>query len=337
MSGADRDWRPGARCQVRVPATSANLGPGFDSLGLALGLYDVVEAEVVEDGLDVEVTGHGAGHLPLGEEHLVVRAVRAAGRSWGLPHLPGLRLRAHNAIPHGRGLGSSAAAVVAGVALADLLATPDPERTSAELLTVACRLEGHPDNAAAALLGGLTIAWCGDGDADTGPVDGPAAPVHAVRLQPHTAVEPVVLVPEHQLETRHARSVLPDVVPHDDAARTAGRAALLVHALTAAPELLLPATEDWLHQRPRAAAMPETLALVGDLRERGHAAVVSGAGPSVLVLCVGDEDGGLGESATQLTGRPPQGWTALAPGIAYQGTRGGNLGQGSRSGRTVLD
>jgi homoserine kinase len=333
VSDADRGWRVGARCQVRVPATSANLGPGFDSLGLALGLYDVVEAEVLAEGLDIEVTGHGAGHLPLGEEHLVVRAVRAAGRSWGLPHLPGLRLRAHNAIPHGRGLGSSAAAVVAGVVLADLLATPDPDRSSADQLTVACRLEGHPDNAAAALLGGLTIAWCADDAAG----DGPVGPVRAVRLQPHTAVEPVVLIPDHQLETRHARAVLPEFVPHGDAARTAGRAALLVHALTAAPDLLLPATEDWLHQRPRAAAMPETLALVADLRGQGCAAVVSGAGPSVLVLCVGDADGGLGDRATQLTERPPEGWAALAPGIAYQGTRGGNLGAGSLTGRTVLD
>lgn len=327
MSDGAPGWRTGVRCQVRVPATSANLGPGFDSLGLALGLYDVVEAEVTADGLDVEVTGEGAGLVPLGEEHLVVRAVRAAGRSWGLPHLTGLRLRAHNAIPHGRGLGSSAAAIVAGVVLADLLA-PDPGRAPQDLLAVACRMEGHPDNAAAALLGGLTIAWCGEG-AD--------AAVHAVRLQPHPAVEPVVLVPDHQLETRHARAVLPDVVPHSDAARTAGRAALLVHALTAAPDLLLPATEDWLHQRPRAAAMPETLAVVAQLRDAGHAAVVSGAGPSVLVLCVGDDDGGPGRAVSDLAERPPSGWTAITPGIAHQGTRGGNSGRGSLTGRTVLD
>jgi homoserine kinase len=321
-------WPIGKRCTVRVPATSANLGPGFDSLGLALGLYDVVEAEIIAEGLEVEVTGQGAGHVPLGEEHLVVRALRAAGRSWGRPHLPGLRLRAHNAIPHGRGLGSSAAAAVAGVVLADLL-SPAPAGERRDLLAVACRLEGHPDNAAAALLGGLTIAWTGD--------DGLAGSVHAVRLQPHPSIEPVVLIPEHRLETRHARAVLPDVVPHADAARTAGRAALLVHALTAEPSLLLPATEDWLHQRPRAAAMPETLALVADLRADQYAAVVSGAGPSVLVLCVGDPDGGLGEAATQLTTRPPDGWIAMAVGIAHQGTRGGNIGQGSRAARTVLD
>jgi homoserine kinase len=321
-------WPLGKRCSVRVPATSANLGPGFDSLGLALGLYDVVEAEIIPEGLEVEVTGEGAGHVPLGEEHLVVRALRAAGRSWGLPHLPGLRLRAHNAIPHGRGLGSSAAAAVAGVVLADLLsaATTGGPR---DLLAVACRLEGHPDNAAAALLGGLTIAWTGD--------DGTDDSVHAVRVQPHPSIEPVVLIPEHRLETRHARAFLPDVVPHADAARTAGRAALLVHALTAEPRLLFPATEDWLHQRPRAAAMPETLALVADLRGERYAAVVSGAGPSVLVLCVGDPDGGVGQRATELTTRPPEGWIAMAVGIAHQGTRGGNVRVGSRAARTVLD
>jgi homoserine kinase len=180
-----------------------------------------------------------------------------------------------------------------------------------DLLAVAGRLEGHPDNVAAALLGGLTIAWCED-------------EARAVRLQPHHSLEPVVLIPEHRLETRHARTLLPAQVPHADAARTAGRAALLVHAMTVDPALLLPATEDWLHQGPRAIAMPETLQLMESLRGEGHAAVVSGAGPSVLVLCVGDDTGGLGPQAGALVEHPPAGWRALAPGIAHQGTRGGS-------------
>jgi homoserine kinase len=303
-------WLVGKRCRVRVPATSANLGPGFDALGLALGLYDVVEAEVVPHGLEIRVEGEGAGHLPLDDQHLVVQALLAAAQAFGVERPPGLRLSAHNAIPHGRGLGSSAAAVVAGVTLLDLLAPGGgPAR---DLLPLAGRLEGHPDNVAAALLGGLTIAWCDE-----------SAVARAVRLQPHASVEPVVLVPEHRLDTRHARSVLPREVSHDDAARTAGRAALLVHALTTDPGLLLPATEDWLHQQPRSGAMPETLELMSRLRADGHAAVVSGAGPSVLVLCVGDPDGGLGPAAEQLLARPPAGWRALAPGVAFQGTRGG--------------
>ena len=302
-------WRVGKRCTVRVPATSANLGPGFDALGLALGLYDVVDAEVRPEGLEIAVDGEGAGHVPLDEHHLVVQALLAAAESFGVAAPPGLLLSAHNAIPHGRGLGSSAAAVVAGVTLFDLLAPA--QGAVRDLLPIAGRLEGHPDNVAAALLGGLTIAWCEEGAA------------RAVRLQPHPSIEPVVLVPEHRLDTRHARSVLPREVSHDDAARTAGRAALLVHALTTDPGLLLPATEDWLHQQPRSAAMPETLGLMTRLRADGQAAVVSGAGPSVLVLCVGDAEGGLGPAAEHLVAHPPAGWLALAPGVAFQGTRGG--------------
>ena len=312
-------WTVGQRCTVRVPATSANLGPGFDSLGLALGLYDVVEAEILAEGLEVEVTGEGAADVPLDDGHLVVRAVLAAASAWGLPPPPGLRLRTHNAIPHGRGLGSSAGAVIAGVRVADLLSPPDlsPPGRQRDLLAVANALEGHPDNAAAALLGGLTVAWCDETD------DGSPCPVHAVRISPHPSIEPVVLVPEKRLDTRIARAVLPSLVPHADAARTAGRAALLVHAMTADPSLLLPATQDWLHQEPRAAAMPETLALVGELRAQGHPAVVSGAGPSVLVLCVGDEQGGPGAQAEAVAGSAPPGWTPMVTGIAHQGTRGG--------------
>ncbi len=319
-------WVVGRRCTVRVPATSANLGPGFDSLGLALGLYDVVEAEVLAEGLEVTVDGEGAGHVPLDQGHLVVRAMDAAARHWGLPAWPGLRLHAHNAIPHGRGLGSSAAAIVAALVLTDLLAPTDEPR---DLLAFAGRLEGHPDNVAAALLGGATIAWCEpDGEPDELVGDfgsgAGAGRARAVRLQPDASIEPVLLIPEHRLDTRHARSVLPSKVTHDDAARTAGRAALLVHALTREPALLLPATEDWLHQLPRTAAMPATLDLMDRLRADGYAAVVSGAGPSILVLCVGDPDGGLGPQAAGLVEHPPAGWRAMAPGIAFNGTRGGH-------------
>jgi homoserine kinase len=324
-------WVVGRRCTVRVPATSANLGPGFDSLGLALGLYDVVEAEVLAEGLEVTVDGEGAGNVPLDQGHLVVRAMEAAARHWGLPARPGLRLHAHNAIPHGRGLGSSAAAIVAALVLTDLLAPTDDAR---DLLAFAGRLEGHPDNVAAALLGGATIAWCEpEGAPDHEPEEvvgdfGSGAGVgraRAVRLEPDPSIEPVLLIPEHRLDTRHARSVLPSKVTHDDAARTAGRAALLVHALTREPALLLPATEDWLHQLPRTAAMPATIDLMYRLRADGYAAVVSGAGPSILVLCVGDPDGGLGPQAGRLVEHPPEGWRAMAPGIAFNGTRGGRL------------
>ena len=251
--------------------------------------------------------GQGEGHVPLGEEHLVVRAVRAAGRTWGLPHLPGLRLRATT---RSRTVGGSAPRLrpsSPGSSLADLLsAGPGGGRGPAGRRDP---LEGHPDNAAAALLGGFTIAWSDvrarAGDPRSAGARRPGAPARLL--------EPVVLVPEHRLETRHARSVLPGLVPHRDAARTAGRAALLVHAMTADPGLLLPATEDWLHQQPRSSAMPETLRLVADLRARVSPQWCPGPGRACSCSAWDADDGGLGEQGEALTARPPAGWQAMAP------------------------
>lgn len=265
------------RVHVRVPATSANLGSGFDTFGLALGLYDDVTAvRTSGTAVTVEVSGEGADVVPRDERHLVVRAMYTTFDGLGSGR-PGLSLTCRNRIPHGRGLGSSAAAVVAGVLLARELARRDLDTDSA--LALAARLEGHPDNAAAALLGGFTLAWQ---DAPAATRAGPA--VHAVRLEPSAALRVVVAVPDTALSTETARGMLPATVPHADAAHAAGRAALLVHALTGAPRLLLSATEDRLHQGYRAAAMPATSELVQRLRTAGLAAVVSGAGPSVLVL-----------------------------------------------------
>jgi homoserine kinase len=278
--------------RVRVPATSANLGPAFDCAGLALSCYDVVEFTVVPDGLTVEVTGIGAADLPTDESHLVVRAFRAACAELGWTP-PGLRVVAANGIPQGRGLGSSAAAVVAGVIGAWALC-PDGETVDLDpVLRLVTELEGHPDNVAACLFGGATLSWMGEQGA------------RATRLAVDDRVTPVLLVPPDTLSTHLARGLLPEVVPHADAAHAAGRAALLVHALTREPALLLEATEDRLHQRQREAAMPESLALIDRLRAEGHAAVVSGAGPSVLVLA------GTEEAATAVGDLVPQGWTAL--------------------------
>jgi homoserine kinase len=267
---------------VRVAATSANLGPGFDCLGLALDLHDdvVVTAGDPADGdsVDVTVTGEGAGVLPGDSRHLVARAVRVATDALGHPRSP-LSLTCTNRIPHGRGLGSSAAAVVAGLLAGRALVPGGPDRmTDDALLALASELEGHPDNAAACLLGGLTLAWA----------DGPD--VHAIRLEPRPDLRATALVPSTELATETARGLLPASVPHADAAHAAGRAALLVAALTGVQDdgLLLPATEDRLHQGYREPAMPATLALVAALRSAGHAAVVSGAGPTVLVLATGD-------------------------------------------------
>jgi homoserine kinase len=285
---------PAPRCRevtVTVPATSANLGPGFDALGLALSLRDEVRVRVeppAAPAVTVHVEGEGAGTVPRDATHLVVRALHTTYRSLGLD-APNVSLRCTNRVPHGRGLGSSAAATVAGVLAAyALAAAPEPGDAA---LALASEIEGHPDNAAACLLGGLTVAWADD----AGP--------HAVRLDPVAGLRATLLVPAAELSTATARGLLPPTVPHADAAHTAGRAALLVAALTRRPDLLLPATEDRLHQGYRAGAMPATAALVAGLRAEGTAAVVSGAGPSVLAL--------LPEGA----GLPPvpaaSGWTVL--------------------------
>lgn len=262
----------GQHLRVRVPATSANLGPGFDTLGIALNLSDEVEVRTCEPGvLDIRVEGVGANEVPLDETHLVVRAMDETLERLGYER-EGLRICAHNQIPHGRGMGSSGAAIVAGVLLAATLTGDEENCTPARLLELATALEGHPDNVAPCLLGGLTIAWTTNG-----------AP-RAKRLHVHRSVSPLVLVPAVTMSTSLARTLQPEQVPHEDAIFNVSRSSLLVAALTQSPELLMDATEDRLHQNYRASAMPESSALIEALRDAGLPAVVSGAGPSVLVL-----------------------------------------------------
>jgi homoserine kinase len=287
-----------APVRVRVPATSANLGPGFDALGLALAQYDDVVVRVADEGLFVDVAGEGADKVPRTGRHLVVRALRAAFDALG-GQPRGLEVVCANRIPHARGLGSSAAAIVAGVVAARALALGGDETLDdATLLALAADIEGHPDNVAACLLGGLTVAWT----EEAGP-DGAAGLARAARLDPSPGLRPVIFVPTATASTARARRLLPEAVSHADAARNAGRAALLVHALTtpgADPGLLLAATEDRLHQRYRAPAMPRSAALVDTLRGSGVPAVVSGAGPSVLAFA---------PNGTDLSGYAPRGWT----------------------------
>ena len=261
---------------VRVPATSANLGPGFDTLGLALSVYDELVVDQLDtDAIEIEVEGEGGAEVPRDESHLVIRSMRYAYEAMGR-RMPGVRLRARNVIPHGRGMGSSGAAVVAGLLAAKGLLTGDVEIGENTLLRLATELEGHPDNVAPALFGGLTIAWMDEG-----------VPEHK-KLLVHRGVAPLVLVPEFTMSTSVARSLQPLQVPREDAVFNVSRSALLIAALTQSPELLLAATEDKLHQNYRAQAMPETDRLVRALRADGFAAVVSGAGPSVLVLADSD-------------------------------------------------
>lgn len=285
---------------VRVPATSANLGPGFDSLGLALDLYDDLVARIGDQGLVVDVAGEGED-LARDESHLVVRAMRAAfGRLGGQPH--GIGLSCANRIPHGRGLGSSAAAIVGGILLSRALVVGGEETLpDKDVLALASEIEGHPDNVAPALLGGLTIAWQSGLSAD------------AVRLDCDPRVRPVVLVPPFEASTGQARGLLPGVVPHVDAAFTAGRAALLVASLTGAPEHLFAATADRLHQQYRSSAMTESATLVGGLRSASLPAVISGAGPAVLVLARDQLE--VEQTAAQL----PERWRCLPLEVAARG------------------
>ena len=257
--------------RVRVAASSANLGPGFDCVGLALGLYDELEAEVTGSGLRVEVLGEGADAVPTDERHLVVRSIRQGLDAWGVP-MPGLRLRTRNAIPHSRGLGSSAAAIVGGLALAWGIAFPGRPLDRAELLRLSTIAEGHPDNAGASVYGGALLAWPVGQDARHVPID----------LHPDLRVQ--VYVPGFETPTAGARRVLPDLVPRRDAVTQASRSALLMHALTRDPGLLLTATQDRLHQDYRAELMPPSYDLMLRLRDRGVPATISGAGPAVLAI-----------------------------------------------------
>jgi homoserine kinase len=268
--------------RVRVPASSANLGPGFDTLGLALGLYDEVEVAVARhastDGVTIEVDGEGAEGVPRDERHLVVQAMRRAFAVFG-DAPSGMHLRCRNAIPHARGLGSSAAAAVAGAVAAAVLAGRDAHVERQTLLQLTAEMEGHADNAAASLLGGLVIAWAEPNDRGN-----TAHRFDAVRLDVHPGIAPVALVASVESSTATTRGLLPDRVPLADAAFTGSRTALAVLAFTRRPELLLPATADRLHQEYRRPAYPESAALVDALRARDVPAVISGAGPTVLAL-----------------------------------------------------
>jgi homoserine kinase len=294
----------GRRVSVKVPATSANLGPGFDTLGMALSFYDELQVEAVAGNeIHVEVHGEGAGEVPTDGTNLVASTIRFVFDRYKQP-MPGLKLVAHNVIPHGRGMGSSGAAVVSGIMAAKGLLEGIVEISSKELLDIATELEGHPDNVAPALFGGLTIAW----EDEFGP--------HHKKLFVHRGVSPLELVPANKMSTALARSLQPESVPHDDAVFNVSRSALLIAALTQSPELMMAATEDKLHQEYRAEAMPETNALIQLMRSHGHAAVVSGAGPSVLVLA--SDPAERLEAAKLAAEKYPQ-WQALLLAVDFKG------------------
>lgn len=267
--------------RVNAPATTANLGPGYDCAGLSLGLHDELVAAFDESGdCYVEVTGEGAGVVPTDRDHLVVSAMDRVILAKQC-RIPGVRLRCHNVIPHGRGLGSSSAAIVAGITIGReyLRRRHGVDVTDVEALELATEIEGHPDNVAPALLGGLTLTWADDQET-----------VNVKRLVPVAELEPVVAIARSPLATHLARALLPAEVPHAVAAANSARSALLAVAFTQDPSLLLPATQDFLHQEARRHAYPDSYDLVCRLREDGVAAAISGAGPTVVAFGLGGTD-----------------------------------------------
>lgn len=274
--------------RVKVPATSANIGPGFDSFGIALQIYDDLTARAITGATSVEVRGEGADTVPTDDSHLVVRAIRMGLEYAGASQV-GIELVCQNRIPHGRGLGSSAAAVVAGLLIARGFIDQPEILDDHAVLALATEFEGHPDNAAPAIHGGITISYTDDDGAQT------------VGLTAHPDLAPVVFMPQFQLATRTARSVLPASVPHADASFNVSRAALLVIALTKQPDLLWAATEDRLHQEYRSQVMVKSKQLMAQLRQAGVPAVISGAGPTVLAFGPIPEDlDSLGEGFAQI-------------------------------------
>ena len=268
--------------QVQIPATSANLGPGFDSFGLALGMHDRYVAQILDDsGLDIDISGEGADELPRTEKNLLVKAMyKGFDFLGGKPK--GVAVRALNVIPHGRGLGSSASAIIGGLCLARALVLTGIDKMSDEkLLQLATEMEGHPDNVAAALYGGAVVAWSEEQHGKNTSL--------AIQLSVDTRIRAIAFIPAKAVSTAKARKMLPETIPHSDAVKNSTNSALLLHALTLRPDLLFKATEDFLHQSYRQEAMPTSFALLNKLRGAGVAAFISGAGPTVLALHTGDE------------------------------------------------
>ncbi|WP_318779113.1 MULTISPECIES: homoserine kinase [unclassified Arthrobacter] len=300
---------------IRVPATSANLGPGFDTLGLAVSLFDTVRVRTNTSGIvSVRVTGEGADSLPTDGNHLVARTLLETLDRAGYG-CPGLELETENLIPHGRGLGSSAAAIVTAVLGANFL-LPDAARMAPPALLQLCStLEGHPDNVAPALVGALAISW------ETGRV------FHSTRVPVHPSIIPIAAVPSTSLSTESARALLPTSVSHASAAANAGRAALLIDALSREPEFILDATQDELHQDYRAQAMLPSATLMRQLRAQGFPAVISGAGPTVMTLAVGEAQATAAEQAIRsLTADPDNAdsgaqWRVLRLTVAPEGAK----------------
>ena len=299
------------RAAVRVPATTANMGPGFDSFGMAFRYYDEVSVRPITGTTRVIVEGVGAETVPTDDNNLVVQALRAGLDAVGAPQA-GFEMRCVNRIPHGGGMGSSASAAVAGLMLARGLISEPEALSDDRIFALATDFEGHPDNVAPAVFGGATVSWMNEETSEVG----------SVRLTPPDDIHPVAFIPDFELRTAAARAALPATVPHGDASFNVARGALLAAVLSGNAQasggvdlhsLLMEATRDRLHQEQRRAAMEPSLALVDWLRGAGFAAVVSGAGPTVLSLESVGADIRRDAAAA--------GWRVVPMGVAPQGVQ----------------
>jgi homoserine kinase len=274
------------RVVVRAPATVANLGPGFDCLGMALAWYDEISVERHDGGLDITASGLGADGVKRDETNYVYMGLRAVlGED-----LPGVRIHKMSTVAFGRGFGSSAISIVAGLVAGRALGMT--EHSDAALLAIATQMEGHPDNVAPCLKGGVTVIGGGK----------------VLRLDEPISLRALVCVAPSRLSTKTARGILPENYSREDAVANLGRAALLAATLADErndPELLLAATEDTFHQPQRFELMPDTADLVRGLRSRGIAAFLSGAGPSVAALVPAEAIEDAQHDAQALT---PEGW-----------------------------
>jgi homoserine kinase len=258
---------------VLAPATSANLGSGFDTAGLALDWWDTLRVRAIDGNpghFTLKVTGEGAETISFGRDNLLIEAMARFSREVGVM-VPAVSLELEIGFPLGRGFGSSAAGIALGLIAAREVTACD--MSDSDLFELATGIEGHPDNVAPCLFGGATLCRNEQG----------AHRYHSIDI--HHDLAAFALISPEAMGTKTARAILPPTVPFADAVWTAGRAALLPLALAGAFDLLRPATDDVLHQKQRLAGWPDAMRALDVLRARGHAAFVSGAGPSLLVLC----------------------------------------------------
>ncbi|MFN2389460.1 MAG: homoserine kinase [Actinomycetota bacterium] len=286
-----------AAVKVQVPATVANLGPGFDALGLAIQMHLEIEIEPRRDSIDIMVEGEGAELLPSDETNLVIRSMDAFFEFVGR-RPPGYAVRVRNPIPLASGLGSSAAAVVGGLFAARAITGRTVPQS--EMVQLAVGVEGHPDNVMPALLGGLVVCYR----------SAPEPDLRYFRLEPNQRLVPIIAVPAQGFATADARRALPGEVSFEDAQFTASRAALLVGALTAGAgsEVLADAMDDRLHEPHRLALMPETAAVHAALRAARLPAALAGAGPSLLIVVPRPEVAMRAEQVRRICRERAAGW-----------------------------